>query len=171
MATPDKDMHETLDLLGTLMAKVSKKVHEQAEVLDQIAEAQAKLSRLKSRQKASDTRRKIIVGSVVISNALREPDKARALAALLRRVVTREVDQKELVGLLDELDAIAFLRRTLPDYMVPSRIVTIDEVELAPSAAQGAPKGQLRMSALAKTYRYLDDAELAAAKPKAGGAK
>lgn len=73
----------------------------------QIAEAQAKLSRLKSRQKASDTRRKIIVGSVVISNALREPDKARALAALLRRVVTREVDQKEMVGLLEELDEAA----------------------------------------------------------------
>lgn len=51
------------------------------------------------------------------------------------------------------------------------RIVTIDEVELAPYTAQGAPKGQLRMSALAKTYRYLDDTELAAAKPKAGGAK
>ena len=73
----------------------------------QIAEAQAKLSRLKSRQKASDTRRKIIVGSVVISNALREPDKARALAALLRRLVTRDVDQKEMVELLGELDAAA----------------------------------------------------------------
>ena len=73
----------------------------------QIAQTQAKLARLKSRQKASETRRKIIVGSVVISNALREPDKARALAALLRRLVTREVDQKELTGLLEELDAAA----------------------------------------------------------------
>ena len=73
----------------------------------QIAATQARLSRLKERQKASETRRKIIVGSVVISNALREPDKARALATLLRRVVTREVDQKELVGLLAELDAAA----------------------------------------------------------------
>lgn len=73
----------------------------------QIAEAQAKLSRLKSRQKASDTRRKIIIGSVVISNALREPDKARALAAMLRRLVTRDVDQKEIAGLLEELDATA----------------------------------------------------------------
>jgi hypothetical protein len=73
----------------------------------QIAEAQAKLARLKTKQKASETRRKIIVGSVVISNALREPEKARALAALLRRAVTREVDQKELVGLLDELDRAA----------------------------------------------------------------
>ena len=73
----------------------------------QIATTQAKLARLKERQKASETRRKIIVGSVVISNALREPEKARALAALLRRVVTREVDQKELVGLMAELDEAA----------------------------------------------------------------
>ena len=73
----------------------------------QIAETQARLARLKTKQKASETRRKIIVGSVVISNALREPEKARALAALLRRAVTREVDQKEMVGLLDELDRAA----------------------------------------------------------------
>jgi hypothetical protein len=73
----------------------------------QIAETQAKLARLRTKQKASETRRKIIVGSVVISNALREPEKARALAALLRRAVTREVDQKELVGLLEELDRAA----------------------------------------------------------------
>ena len=49
----------------------------------------------------------IIVGSVVISNALKEPEKARALTALLRRAVTREVDQKELVGLIEELDQAA----------------------------------------------------------------
>lgn len=73
----------------------------------QIAEAEAKLARLKTRAKASETRRKIIVGSVVISNALKEPDKARALAAMLRRTVTREVDQKELTGLLADLDAKA----------------------------------------------------------------
>ncbi|MFT6672574.1 MAG: hypothetical protein ACJAVZ_004059 [Afipia broomeae] len=73
----------------------------------QIAATQAKLARLKERQKASETRRKIIVGSVVISNALKDPEKARTLAALLRRAVTREVDQKELVGLLEELDGVA----------------------------------------------------------------
>lgn len=49
------------------------------------------------------------------------------------------------------------------------RIVTIDEVEIRPTGGQGADKEQLRMSALAKTYRYLDDAELA--KPKPGAAK
>ena len=84
--------------VGTKMART---------VDQQIAETQAKLARLKTRQKASETRRKIIVGSVVISNALREPEKARALAALLRRVVTRDVDQKELVGLMEELDKAA----------------------------------------------------------------
>lgn len=47
------------------------------------------------------------------------------------------------------------------------RIVTIDEVEIRPVGGQGAAKDQLRMSALAKTYRYLDDTELAAAKPGA----
>ncbi len=73
----------------------------------QIAATQAKLARLKERQKASETRRKIIVGSVAISNALKDPEKALALAALLRRAVTREVDQKELVGLLEELDGVA----------------------------------------------------------------
>ncbi len=73
----------------------------------QIAETQAKLARLKQRAKADETRRKIIVGSVVISNALKEPDKARALAAMLRRTVTREVDHKAIATLLDELDTAA----------------------------------------------------------------
>lgn len=73
----------------------------------QIAEAEAKVARLKKKAKASETRRKIIVGSVVISNALQDADTARRLAALLRRNVTRDVDAKELVDLLASLDAKA----------------------------------------------------------------
>ncbi len=46
------------------------------------------------------------------------------------------------------------------------RIVTIDEVELRPVGGQGADKDKLRMSAFAKTYRYLDDSEIAAAAEK-----
>ncbi len=38
------------------------------------------------------------------------------------------------------------------------RIVTIDEVELKP-AGGGGPKDELRMTAYAKTYRYLEDSE------------
>lgn len=73
----------------------------------QIAEAQARLNRLRTRAKASETRRKIIVGAVVTTEALKDPKIARWMAATLRKNVTREVDQKELVGLLAELDAKA----------------------------------------------------------------
>jgi len=53
------------------------------------------------------------------------------------------------------------------------RIVTIDEVEIKPVGTgpgiggQAAPKGALRMSALAKTYRYLDASEITTTKPGA----
>lgn len=46
------------------------------------------------------------------------------------------------------------------------RIVTIDNVDLKP-AGGNAPKGTLRMTAQAKTYRYLDESE----KPAASGPK
>lgn len=45
------------------------------------------------------------------------------------------------------------------------RIVNIEEVQIAPVGGT-APKDQLRMAAVAKTYRYLDDNETAASKPK-----
>lgn len=56
------------------------------------------------------------------------------------------------------------------------RIVTIDEVEIKPVATSPAGKqqlttGALRMSALAKTYRYLDPNEIAASTAKKPGAK
>jgi len=73
----------------------------------QIAEAEARVARLKKKAKASETRRKIIVGSVVISNALQDTDTARRLAALLRRNITRDVDTKELAQLLESLDTKA----------------------------------------------------------------
>jgi hypothetical protein len=81
---------------------------EMARTIDQqIATTQAKLARLKIRQKASETRRKIIVGAIVTNAALKDPKIARWMAATLRKNATREVDQKELVGLLDELDQAA----------------------------------------------------------------
>ena len=73
----------------------------------QIASTQAKLARLKTRQKASETRRKIIVGAIVTNAALKDPQIARWMAATLRKNATRDVDQKELVGLLAELDQVA----------------------------------------------------------------
>ena len=73
----------------------------------QIAEAQARLARLRTRAKATETRRKIIVGAIVTTEALRDPKIARWMAATLRKNATREVDQKELTGLLADLDAKA----------------------------------------------------------------
>ncbi len=70
-------------------------------------DTQARLNRLRTRAKASETRRKIIVGSVLTTEALKDPKIARWMAATLRKTVIREVDQKELVGLLAELDAKA----------------------------------------------------------------
>lgn len=73
----------------------------------QIAEAQTRLARLKTRAKATETRRKIIVGAIVTTEALKDPKIARWMAATLRKNATREVDQKELTGLLADLDAKA----------------------------------------------------------------
>ena len=73
----------------------------------QIAEAQARLNRLKTRAKASETRRKIIVGAIVTTEALKDPKIAKWLASSLRKNATREVDQKEIAGLLADLDARA----------------------------------------------------------------
>jgi hypothetical protein len=76
--------------------------------LDQtIAATQLKLSRLKTKKKASDTRRKIIVGAVVEKSAFESPQAAAKLAALLREKVTRDIDQKEIQSLLADLDAKA----------------------------------------------------------------
>ena len=73
----------------------------------QIAEAQARLARLRTRAKATETRRKIIVGAIVTTEALKDPKIARWMAATLRKNATREVDRKELTGLLADLDAKA----------------------------------------------------------------
>ena len=50
----------------------------------QIATTQAKLARLKTRQKARETRRKIIVGAIVTSAALNDPKIARWMASTLQ---------------------------------------------------------------------------------------
>lgn len=71
-----------------------------------------------------------------------------------------EVPNKIVVtGNYHEMGAFAGGVAALP------RIVTIDEVEIKPASGQGASaqgltRGSLRMSALAKTYRYLDESEV-----------
>jgi type IV pilus assembly protein PilO len=51
------------------------------------------------------------------------------------------------------------------------RIVTIEDVEIKPASGAKGASGQVRMAAVAKTYRYLDENELAAQAPKPKGKK
>jgi type IV pilus assembly protein PilO len=63
-----------------------------------------------------------------------------------------------VVGTYHEMGGFVSGVATLP------RIVTIEDVDIKPAGKGG--KNQVRMQAIAKTYRYLDDAEIAAARPK-----
>jgi len=76
-------------------------------IQQKIAETEARLQRLKTKARADQTRRKIIVGSLIIANALKDPRQAQALAGILRQGLTREVDTKAIADLLAQLDAKA----------------------------------------------------------------
>lgn len=72
----------------------------------QIIAAEEKLSRLRSREKTKDTRRKIIVGAMIIRQALSDPALARRLSTLIATHVTRDVDKADIASLVDELDRL-----------------------------------------------------------------
>lgn len=76
-------------------------------------------------------------------------------------------NQITVVGTYHDMGAFVSGIAALP------RIVTIDDVEIHPlSPGKGIAANELRMQAYAKTYRYLDDDEVAAKAPKpAGGGK
>lgn len=69
-------------------------------------------------------------------------------------------NQITVIGTYHEMGAFVSGIAALP------RIVTIDDVELRPITGKGAGANELRMQAYAKTYRYLDDDEVAAKAPK-----
>ena len=48
-----------------------------------------------------------IVGAIVTTEALKDPKISKWLASTLRKNATRDVDQKEIAGLLADLDARA----------------------------------------------------------------
>ena len=108
-----------------------------------------------------------------VANLLQDISQTRAQASLeeelfepqgeVPRDFYAEVPNKIVVtGSYHEMGQFVSAVAALP------RIVTIDQVDLKPAGGQ-AGKGELRMSALAKTYRYLDDSELPA--PGKGGGK
>jgi len=73
----------------------------------QIAETETRLARLRQKERGKDTRRKIIVGSILISEALVRPASAKMLVDLIQRKVTRDVDKADIAPLLEKLREVA----------------------------------------------------------------
>ena len=69
----------------------------------QIAEAENRVQRLKTKKRTKDTRRKIIVGATVIPAAFKDKNLAKYLVNLLERDLTRKVDIQDAAPLLDDL--------------------------------------------------------------------
>ena len=100
-------LRDNRTLLHTLNSPIGRTTRGEIKVKtlqQQIALAESKLARLRTKKKASDTRVKIVVGAVVAKAALESPQAAAKLAALLRERVTRDLDVKELQPLLSDLD-------------------------------------------------------------------
>jgi len=75
-------------------------------------------------------------------------------------VFTEQPITLKVTGSYDDLGKFA------SDISMMPRIVTLNEINIAPTTG-----GTLAMDAIAKTYRYLDDAELSAQKKPAGAKK
>ena len=80
--------------LATLMART---------IDQQIAEAENRVQRLKTKKRTKDTRRKIIVGATVIPAAFKDKNLEKYLVNLLERDLTRKVDIQDAAPLLDDL--------------------------------------------------------------------
>jgi len=76
-------------------------------IQQKIAETEARLQRLKAKAKADQTRQKIIIGSILINDALNDPRRAKYLAERVRTGLTRDIDLKAVAALLDQLDSKA----------------------------------------------------------------
>ncbi|EIJ0601023.1 mobilization protein [Salmonella enterica subsp. enterica serovar Anatum] len=73
-----------------------------------IAEAEARLQRLKAKSRSLDTAQKVVVGAALLAKA-RKPEEVQLRAWLLpflRREVTRQADLNRIQPLIDELEAL-----------------------------------------------------------------
>jgi len=71
----------------------------------QIAEAENRIQRLKTKKRTKDTRRKIIVGATIIPAAFKDKKLAQYLVAQLEAKLTRKVDQQDAAPLIADLRA------------------------------------------------------------------
>ena len=73
-----------------------------------IAEAEARLQRLKAKSRSLDTAQKVIVGAAMLARG-RRPEEAQLRAFLLqflRKEVTRQADMNRLQPLINELEKL-----------------------------------------------------------------
>lgn len=71
-----------------------------------IAQKEAELARLRSKGRALENGQKIILGGLVLAEAKKNPRIRQWLLQAAQEHVNREVDQKRLAPLLDELRAL-----------------------------------------------------------------
>lgn len=75
-----------------------------ARTLDQkIAEAEARLARLRKQERSLENGQKILLGGMLLNAARRDPKMRDWLLEESVRSISREADQKRLKPLLDEL--------------------------------------------------------------------
>lgn len=72
-----------------------------------IADAEKRLARLRDKVRANDTRQKIVVGAIAISQALKTPEAARALLSAIEAETMRDHDKAVVAGLLEKLRELA----------------------------------------------------------------
>ena len=78
-----------------------------AQTIDQkIAEAEAKLARLRQQSRALENGQKIILGGMLLTEARKEPRIRQWLIDKSNELITRDVDRKRLEPLLAELAAL-----------------------------------------------------------------
>nr|WP_284343995.1 mobilization protein [Escherichia coli] len=73
-----------------------------------VAEAEARLQRLKAKSRSLDTAQKVIVGAAMLAR-VRRPEEAQLRAFLLqflRKEVTRQADMNRLQPLINELEKL-----------------------------------------------------------------
>jgi len=72
----------------------------------QIAQKEAELARLRERSRALETGQKIIIGGMLIAEARKDARIRKWLLETASKTITRDVDQKRLMPLILELQAL-----------------------------------------------------------------
>lgn len=73
----------------------------------QIAELEAKIARLRSKDRSLENGQKIIMGGLLLQLARRDPKMAALVVEEAGRCITRKIDQTRIAPILQELRELA----------------------------------------------------------------